>query len=387
MSNSGTHDDEEKKCVMLSDTLFQHTKGTSPGFASEGASCTTLLGHTRIGKSCFVGDVRNDASAAVFNRRNYAFTSKLLLEFHNTFRLHSFRLNQFEVMNATMLGFNCFVLKPTGGGKSLCFQLPAIIRKGVTVVISPLRSLIQDQMSKLRVLNIRAACLTANVKGTAQRDIFTDLSMDKPPIKLLYVTPEKLTKNKQLIDAISSLKERNMLAQIVVDEAHCVSQWGEDFRPSYKKIGLLREKYPDLPMMAMTSTANPRVRRDILSILRMSDIHTPNHPVFLPTKWFVESFNRPNLVYRVRPKRQGKLCDADILHLITTDFQGQCGIVYCLSIKEAEGMASYLASNDVASIAYHGSLKDKQRTIAQKTWSDGDVPVVCATIAFGKCIT
>ncbi|OBS60691.1 hypothetical protein A6R68_08157, partial [Neotoma lepida] len=193
-----------------------------------------------------------------FQSLNFPHTKEMMKIFHKKFGLHNFRTNQLEAINAALLGEDCFILMPTGGGKSLCYQLPACVSPGVTIVISPLRSLIVDQVQKLTSFDIPATYLTGDKTDSEAANIYLQLSKKDPIIKLLYVTPEKVCASNRLISTLENLYERKLLARFVIDEAHCVSQWGHDFRQDYKRMNMLRQKFPSVPVMALTATANPR---------------------------------------------------------------------------------------------------------------------------------
>jgi len=249
----------------------------------------------------------------------------------NVYGIRSLRTNQLEAINAAMMKLDCFILMPTGGGKSLCFQLTGLMGAGVTFVISPLRSLIQDQVQRLQSLKLPAVHLLGDAGAGSTRhlnSVYQDLSLRNPTIKLVYVTPEKLSASDKLISVMNSLYRRGLLDRIVIDEAHCVSQWGHDFRPDYKKLSVLRTKFPGVPFMALTATATPRVQKDVLYQLKMTK-----------PKWFTQTFNRPNLRFVVKPKK--KVME-EILQYIKTKHAVSSGIVYCLSRLVIVEVMSYL---------------------------------------------
>nr|XP_028961148.1 ATP-dependent DNA helicase Q-like 4A isoform X6 [Malus domestica] len=304
---------------------------------------------------------------------NFPWTKKLEDGNKKVFGNHSFRLNQREVINATMSGYDVFVLMPTGGGKSLTYQLPALICQGITLVISPLVSLIQDQIMHLLQANIPAAYLSANMEWTEQQEILRELNYEYCKYKLLYVTPEKVAKSDALLRQLENLNARQLLARIVVDEAHCVSQWGHDFRPDYQALGILKQKFPNTPVLALTATATASVKEDVVQALGLVNCIV-----------FRQSFNRPNLRYSVIPKT--KKCLDDIDKFIKENHYDESGIIYCLSRMDCEKVAERLQECGHKAAFYHGSMDPAQRAFVQKQWSKDEINVICATVAFGMGI-
>ncbi|OOF98926.1 hypothetical protein ASPCADRAFT_162746 [Aspergillus carbonarius ITEM 5010] len=298
------------------------------------------------------------------------------------FHLRGFRLNQLEAIDATLSGKDTFVLMPTGGGKSLCYQLPSVVTsgstRGVTIVVSPLLSLMQDQVSHLKRLNIKAYLLNGETPREQRQWIMSTLSgsMPEEDIELLYITPEMVNKSQAITRSFENLNRSRRLARLVIDEAHCVSQWGHDFRPDYKELGELRNQLPGVPMMALTATATENVKVDVIHNLKMEGCEV-----------FSQSFNRPNLTYEVRIKKKGTELLASIANTIKTSYPNKSGIVYCLSRKTCEKVASSLRDDyRIKAAHYHAGMDSEARAEVQQGWQAGRTHVIVATIAFGMGI-
>ncbi|MDP2434664.1 MAG: ATP-dependent DNA helicase RecQ [archaeon] len=315
-------------------------------------------------------------------RKEFGWTQLARQTLRQTFRKTAFRQNQEEIINATLSKRDCLVIMPTGGGKSLCYQLPALVEEGLTIVVSPLLSLIQDQLMTLRRLNIAAGSLGSSTTEDEARQIFSVLYRmasqtddGQVTLKLLYVTPEKIMHSKAILDRMDALYQAERLDRIVVDEAHCVSQWGHDFRPEYTELGRLKERFPRTPLIALTATATEEVKADIKANLKLSS-----------AVFFSQSFNRPNLIYEVRKKKGAKATVDEIAEFIQTCYPRESGIVYCFSRKETETVAAALSERGVSSTFYHANLSSEERNSLQEKWTRDKVQVICATIAFGMGI-
>jgi len=291
-------------------------------------------------------------------------SERLLALLKQYFGFSSFRPQQEEIISDTLAGRDVFALLPTGGGKSLCFQLPALVRDGLTVVVSPLVALMKDQVDALQAIGIAATCLNNTVPPEEARRRLRGLHQQE--YRLLYLAPERLMLN----GTLESLRLWNVQL-IAVDEAHCISEWGHDFRPEYRQLAQLRPVFPEVPMMALTATATERVRTDIVSQLKLRE-----------PGCYVASFNRPNLTYRVIPKARGYEQLLDFARARPRD----AGIVYCASRAATEQLAGRLCRDGVKARAYHAGLTSGERSQNQELFLRDEVRVVCATIAFGMGI-
>ena len=277
----------------------------------------------------------------------------------------AFRGQQAEIVGHVSGGGDALVLMPTGGGKSLCYQIPALVRDGVGVVISPLIALMQDQVDALAEVGVRAAFL--NSTQTYEEAQRIERLVRTGEIDLVYVAPERL-----MTDRCLNLFQASKIALFAIDEAHCVSQWGHDFRPEYIKLSVLHEQFPNVPRIALTATADPQTRAEIVHRLQLGD-----------AMQFVSSFDRPNIRYQIVEKANGR---KQLLDFITTEHGGDCGIVYCLSRKKVEETAEFLNENGVRAMAYHAGMDHAKRAANQAKFLREENIVMCATIAFGMGI-
>lgn len=282
------------------------------------------------------------------------------------FGYESFRFNQEEIIKTIMQKRDVFVLMPTGGGKSLCYQIPALLFDGLTVVISPLIALMKDQVDALRLNGIKAAYLNSSLDNEEISEIYAQLN--KNEIKLLYVSPERLLGNNQQF--IVFLRDLN-ISLFAIDEAHCISHWGHDFRPEYRMLSSLKNHFPNVPTIALTATADKLTRADILNKLKLKN---PNI--------FVSSFNRPNIHYSVEPKRKmyGQIIDYLKKH------RGDSGIIYVLSRNSAEKLADKLTADGFSAKPYHAGLSNEKRRKNQELFIKDQTKIMVATIAFGMGI-
>ena len=283
----------------------------------------------------------------------------------NYFGYDSFRLNQEEVISEIMQGHDCLVLMPTGGGKSICYQVPALALPGTAVVISPLISLMHDQVEALKANGIPAVALNSSTDMTEETIIRR--RCEAGDVKLIYVSPEKL------LSEIPYLFSNIKISLFAIDEAHCISQWGHDFRPEYSQLGLLHEQFNGIPVMALTATADKITREDII------------HQLHLTGKTFVSSFDRPNLSLSVRRESTKKEKLKYIFQFIAKR-PGDAGIIYCLSRKNTEMVTEELKKKGINAAAYHAGLPNEERASVQERFKMDQIQVVCATIAFGMGI-
>jgi ATP-dependent DNA helicase RecQ len=284
---------------------------------------------------------------------------------HRVFGYDEFRGSQQEIIEQVVAGGDALVLMPTGGGKSLCYQIPALVREGVGVVISPLIALMQDQVDALTNLGVRAGFLNSTQGFDERRRVESAFLAGE--LDLLYLAPERLR-----VETTLRLLDRGTISLFAIDEAHCVSQWGHDFRPDYLALSELHERWPEVPRIALTATATEATHAEIASRLNLKD-----------ARHFVASFDRPNIQYRIAPKNDPK---KQLLDLLRTEHPGDAGIVYCLSRASVEKTAAFLVENAVAALPYHAGLDTRTRAANQARFLREDGLIMVATIAFGMGI-
>ena len=291
--------------------------------------------------------------------------TKALEILQTIFGYDSFRGQQQEVIEQLITGADALVLMPTGGGKSLCYQIPSLIRSGVGIVVSPLIALMQDQVNALHQLGVKAAFLNSAVTLDEVRN--TERRLIEKDIDLLYIAPERLVAARTL-----SLFRKIKIALFAIDEAHCVSQWGHDFRVDYLQLSMLHEQFPDIPRIALTATADERTRNEIIQRLGLQHAHA-----------YISSFDRPNIRYRIVQKDNPR---QQLLNFIQLEHAGDAGIVYCLSRKKVDATAKWLAVKGIDALPYHAGMSAQQRQQNQHQFLMRDSVVIVATIAFGMGI-
>ena len=280
------------------------------------------------------------------------------------FGYDEFRPLQKEIIERVLLGKDCVVLMPTGGGKSLCFQLPTLMLPGMTIVISPLISLMKDQVDALRANGISAGLINSTL---SQDDIADVMERAKAgQLKLLYLAPERLS-----VPGFEDFLHELQIGLIAIDEAHCISEWGHDFRPDYRNLKMLRKKFPRIPIIALTATATENVRKDIVKQLDLAE-----------AQMFISSFNRPNLSYEVLPKKDSF---SSILALLR-EYRNASVIIYCFSRKDTEMLVDKLTAHGFSAAAYHAGLDSKKRMENQERFIRDEINIIVATIAFGMGI-
>ncbi|MEH6345099.1 MAG: DNA helicase RecQ [Bermanella sp.] len=284
---------------------------------------------------------------------------------NTVFGYEQFRAPQDQVIEAALAGQDVFVLMPTGGGKSLCYQIPALVRNGVGIVISPLIALMHDQVNALNQAGVRAACMNSSMSSSDNYQ--TEQQALRGEVDVIYLAPERLT----LPRTIEWLNQVQV-SLFAIDEAHCVSQWGHDFRSDYLQLSLLQQYFPNVPRMALTATADEKTRQEIIERLGLQN-----------AKVFVSGFDRPNIQYRITPKNNPK---AQLLSFLQSEHTGHAGVVYCLSRKKVEATAHWLSEQGINALPYHAGLDKGVRQVNQQRFLNEDSIVMVATVAFGMGI-
>ncbi|MFN2349500.1 MAG: ATP-dependent DNA helicase RecQ, partial [Thioalkalivibrio sp.] len=288
----------------------------------------------------------------------------------DVFGFNEFRPAQGEIVGHVAAGGEALVLMPTGGGKSLCYQIPSLVREGTGLVVSPLIALMQDQVDALRELGLRAAYLNSTLAAVDARR--TEAELLRGELDLLYVAPERLLQERML-DLLDRLAAGGGIALFAIDEAHCVSQWGHNFRPEYLKLSALHERFPDVPRVALTATADEPTRKEIAERLGLTE-----------ARHFISGFDRPNIRYRVTQKHSGTR--NELLRFIKDNHEGEAGIVYCLSRKKVDATALWLEEKGLTALPYHAGLSQEIRQDHQSRFLREEGVIVVATIAFGMGI-
>ena len=291
------------------------------------------------------------------------------------FKHNSFRGVQSSAIDAALSGYDVFVLMPTGGGKSLCYQLTGVIQGGLTIVVSPLISLIVDQVRGLKEIDVKAEYLSGETTRSSYNSIINQMKSDQ--LRFLYVTPEKLRLSDHLRSILLELYNQQKITRFVVDEAHCVSQWGHDFRPQYMELNSLKEDFPKVPIMALTATATDAVKTDIINNLSIKDCMK-----------FQQSFNRHNLFYEVAEKKGNIRKNCEFIHdwIVSHKYQNSTGLIFCLSTNDTEDVAQCLNEFGFKAENYHAQMATELRHSVQRKWTNGETKIIVATNAFGMGI-
>ncbi len=299
--------------------------------------------------------------------------SKIKKYLKQYFGYESFMEKQEEIITDAFTGIDQFILLPTGSGKSICYQLPALLQKGTTIIISPLKSLIKDQINNLEKKNIKVYGFYGDSSAKHKKVILYEMVNRESDVRIIYTTPETLCSNEDFKTNLQILHQGKFIERFVIDEAHCISLWGNDFRPQYRELQNIRENYPGVPIMALTATATNQVLKDSIHLL---GLNTP--------KIYTKSYYRSNL--NIVVKHRDKNSFSEIISMIKSRYIDCSGIIYCLSRKRCEEVSSKLNEFNINSRPYHAGLTDKVRNSIQDDWQNGTYNVIVATIAFGMGI-
>jgi RecQ family ATP-dependent DNA helicase len=294
------------------------------------------------------------------------------------FGFTSFREVQHKIIKGALKNYDQLVILPTGSGKSICYQLPGLIQDGYTIIVSPLMSLIKDQITNLEKKGINAVGIYSGTTEKQKTIIYSKILQNKADFKLIYTTPESIDTNISFINCIMHMKTNNLLNRFVIDEAHCISMWGNDFRSSYRKLSQLKSNFPGIPVMALTATATLQVRKDIVHNLQ-----------FKKYRQYTKSYFRSNLKIKIFNKINKATTQTQILEFCS-QFKGETGIIYCNSRKKCEQLAEFINTNrthsDISCAHYHAGMTNKNRTEIENDWKSNRVNIIVATVAFGMGI-
>jgi RecQ family ATP-dependent DNA helicase len=314
--------------------------------------------------------------------QGFPWSKTLNIMLRECFRLHTFRPGQLEAINCVLSGNDVFLVMAAGAGKSLVYQLPSLVacrmasgRSKITLIISPLVALMKDQVDELLRLGLPAASITKNTTKELKAEIFNDIASPDGRIRLLYISPEMFAASKTLLSKLEAAHRIDKLQLCVVDEAHCCSAWGHNFRKDYLQLKMLKQQFERVPLLALTATASPRVVDDVKKILKMKGVV------------FRTKTDRPNLVYSVVKKAEGTKALDQIAMIISEHFNGSSGIVYCMSQNETEKVSRGLVERGLRSLPYHAGMEDVERNATQNDWFSGRAQVIVATVSFGMGIS
>nr|XP_057924779.1 ATP-dependent DNA helicase Q1 isoform X1 [Doryrhamphus excisus] len=338
-------------------------------------ACESASASSSSSQSSKAGSVMNKEEMEQYDCTDFAWSPDVTRQLTESFQLSKFRPLQLRAINLTMAGKDLFLVMPTGRGKSLCYQLPAICSDGFTLVVTPLVSLMEDQIMYLESIGVSAVMLNASSGKEHSKAVMAGMIDKKAPFKMIYVTPEKIAKSKMFMSRLEKANNASLLSRIAVDEVHCCSQWGHDFRPDYKLLGILKRQFPKVPLIGLTATATSSILKDCGKILCVTK------PITLTA-----SFNRSNLYYEVRVKSSDSTLINDIASLIKNRYKDQSGIIYVFSQKDADSVSAELRQRNISAYPYHANMEPDDKSRTHHKWTSGKIQVVVATVAFGMGI-